>query len=281
MQESFFDTAHEQPEANQSVRRSARGSAAEPRWWIIAAFLCALTIVAGMGVWDNLLCPNATLTSGDALICHLPDVPYFLQIVLIWLLFWIFWFLSFIFGFQVSAVGRHRSNSFQQRLRPLAELRPLRGALLLQGAIAWIFLNIMWWRNTSPPIPFALLSISVFVAHRSLFAASTPEKRRLYLAGYGFMALLLLIIEGLFKRNLLDHLSGEWLLLCIEIALVLVGLAAIFWRTEPSAVRGESDRSPLVALGTLWPFKHILPPEFTGQAERSQGQDVQKRQAER
>ncbi len=280
MQESFSPAAHEPRPADQPAPHRVRGSAADPRWWIVAAFLCALTILAGLGVWDNLLCPNAILSNSDALICHLPDVPYFLQIVLIWLLFCLFWFLSFIFGFQVSEASRPRPGSFKQRVQTLTEFRPLQGALLLQGAGAWIFLNIMWWRNTSPPIPFALLSISVFVAHRSLFAASTPEKRRLYLAGYGLMALLLLLIEGLFKRNFQDHLSGEWLLLCIEIGLVLVGFAALFWRSGPSAAHTEGDRSPLIALGTLWPFKHILPPEFTGASERSQDQDTQKRQVD-
>jgi hypothetical protein len=280
MRESFSSDAHELRPKDGLAPRRAQSSTAEPRWWIVAAFLCGLTILVGLGVWDNLLCPNAAISNGDALICHLPDVPYFLQIVLIWLLFCLFWFLSFIFGFQINEASRSRRGSFRQRVQRLTEFRPLQGTLLLQGAIAWIFLNILWWRNISPPIPFALLSISVFIAHRSLFAASTPKKRRLYLAGYGLMALLLLLIEGLLKRNFQDHLSSEWLLLCIEIGLVLVGCAALLWRSDPSAARTGEDRSPFMALGTLWPFKHILPPEFTEEAEHSQAQDHQKREAD-
>ncbi|GHO81414.1 hypothetical protein KSD_91850 [Ktedonobacter sp. SOSP1-85] len=239
-----------------------------PRWWLLAAFLCTFTIVAGMLTWDGLLCPSARISSNDALICHVPNVPYLLQILLIWLLFGLLWLLIFTFGFKLAELPTDQPGTLGRILHACTAFEPLYPALLAQGAISWLLINIMWWRDNSPPIPFALLAISVFIAHCSLFHHSPPARHRLYLSTYGLLCLLLLLAEVLFKRNFQAHLGDEWLLLTIEILLVFVGIGAIFWRSQPTRptrhqlpASMNASISPLTVLSSLWPFNHLFPPQ--------------------
>lgn len=241
-----------------------------PRWWLLAAFLCTFAIIAGMLTWDGLLCPSTRINSSDALICHVPDVSYLFQILLIWLLFGLLWLLTFTFGFKLTELPTDQSGTcrFSKILRACTAFEPLYPALLAQGAISLLLINIMWWHDNSPPISFGLLAISVFIAHCSLFHHSPPARHRLYLSAYGLLCLLLLLAEVLFKRNFQAHLGDEWLLLTIEILLVFIGIGAIFWRsqhTRPTrhqlpAIMNASI-SPLTVLSSLWPFNHLFPPQ--------------------
>lgn len=262
--------AQAQPEEplSESLRDTIRQYAGwYPRWWLLAAFLCTLAIVAGMLTWDGLLCPSVRVNSSEALICHVPDVPYMLQILLIWLLFGLFWLLTFTFGFKPAELPTNQPGIFSQILYSCTAFGPLHPALLAQGAISLLIINIMWWHDNSPPIPFALLAISVFIAHCSLFHHSPPARQRLYLSAYGLLCLLLLLVEALFKRNFQVHLGGEWPLLTIEILLIFVGVGAIFWRTRTTRparhqlpATMSSSISPLTVLSSLWPFRHLFPP---------------------
>lgn len=253
-----------------------------PRWWLMAAFLCTVSMLIGMIAWDVLLCPGRNNGSNEALICHLADAAYIVQIGLIWLFFLCLWLLAFMFTFKVTEVPTRQQSRAGKLLRASTDFVPLHSALLIQGILSAILINVMWWVNNSPVIAFALLSISVFVAHCSLFYRSSPEQRRLYLAGYGLLSLILLLIEGLFKHHFQAHLADEWLLLCIQGLLVLIGVIAIFWRLQPAAQRttqapshieASDQLSPLTILGSLWPFNRFIPETNEQRGQKDNKQD--------
>jgi hypothetical protein len=108
--------------------------------------------------------------------------------------------------------------------------------LLLQGSIALCIIVFLWWIDLTPALVFALLSILVFVAHCSASYRHTPQVRRYYLMGYGFLSLVALTVALLLKHYPQYGIpQGDQPLLASEVLLVLVGIGAIFWRPRPVA----------------------------------------------
>lgn len=268
------NTQHSLASKQQTVSRLLRSYAGwYPRWWLLAALFSALLLAAGVGLWNSLLCPT-DITTNKALICHLTDTTDFLQISLIWLLFLAFWLLSFTFGVKWIELPhpRPRTQHIQKKVQQMTAFQTVQSALVLQGIIACGMLVLLWWQNSLPAIPFALLSICAFISHCSLFYQRTTEKRRLLLILYGLVALLLLIAQIIFKHHFFEHLQEEWLLLCLEGLLIIIGTGAIFWHspTRETHQRMEIQQlqqqelhniSPLTILASLWPFSHLIPPE--------------------
>lgn len=265
-------------QANQAIDRDVptigRGRLGwYPRWWILAAFLCSIIIVIGLLVWQPLLCPDQGNGTAPALICHITSWVSPVHVALIWLLLLACWFVAAL-GFNLVEVPRAERSTVGEILRSLSEFGPLHTMLLIQGGVALVIINIMWWLDNSPPIAFTFLSIVVFLANCSLFQRMAPAARRLSLIGYGIVSLGCLVVEVLLKPNFLFPLfhappQEVWPLVCTQVLLIFVGIGAIFWRprdTTQLTARQAMTRnvrrfdSPFAALASVWPFNRIFTP---------------------
>lgn len=241
-----------------------------PRWWLLSALFCSVIIGAGMLLWSPVICPiGPHLTRAP--ICVLPTWPFPIQVALIWLLFGILGFAAFVLGVGPIEVPRLQRHRIAIIFMSISQFGPLRWLLFIQGGIALLLILIMWVFDHSPPVAFGILSIVVFLANSALLYHRSPDERRLYLIGYGVLALSSIILEIVLKRYITDWTlppPDEQPLLFTELVLIGVAIRAFFWRPQPNIqltaqealeqnIAGSS--SPLYVLRSMWPFNRILP----------------------
>ncbi len=237
-----------------------------PRWPLLAVFSCAVVIGIGMLLWNPLICAVRPVQA-QPFICGLPGLPL-LQIVLIWLLFGAFWLLFILLGVPQVELPHRGSNQGGQWLERLTRFDSLSNLLYLQGGVALLMANALWWGNISSPISFAFLSLSVFLAHCNYFYRIEPQRRRTSLISYALIAVGYFIVQFLLRRDLLPSSTAQTPLLLVELLLLITGVVAIrFRQRQPAQQTIQQGRdefidqmaTPAMVLRGLWPLSRLWP----------------------
>lgn len=252
------------PNPNQEVNRDGPNVVRHrggwyPRWWIISAFFCSTLIIFTILFGRFLPCFTT-----NAYLCHVDTWYPVLQVLLIWSIFIIFWWLALLFGLgPIEVPGRERSQ-IARFFRSVSEFGPLHLLLMIYGSVALCGLAAMWLLDRTTPLAFAVASIVVFVANCSLFQQSTGRERRRYLIGYGVLALIALVLTLLYRLQS----EAETPFILAELLFIGIGIRAIFWRPRPArqlTAQEELDEniaqaaSPLYILRSAWPFNRFFP----------------------
>src|SRR5690242_4165573 len=124
-----------------------------PRWWLLAAFVCSLAIGIGVALWAPLICPPHT-PQAQAFVCGVATWPSIPQILLIWLVFILVWWGISIFGVSSVEIPRVGANPLGPMLEALTRFDSLNSLLYIQGCIALVIINVLWWLNNTPPLAF-------------------------------------------------------------------------------------------------------------------------------
>ncbi len=241
-----------------------------PRWWLLAALLFCIIMVIGMLLWTPVICPDQ---QHQPLICSVTSLPYLLQVLLIWLIFFLCWFPLSIFGISLVEVPRRDYSLVGSALRSISQFSALHPMLLIQGGVALVLLDVMWWLSNSPPDSFAFLGIIVFLAHCSFFQRLDPRVRRSYFIGYGVLALIAFTAQALLRRDFFSRwpTNDEWPLISVEVVLFIIGIVAVVLEisrprraaqlTAQQARNANINQvaSPFNVLRSMYPFSRIFP----------------------
>ncbi len=242
-----------------------------PRWWLLAALCYCIIMIILMLLWRPVICP-AQHRQSLPIVCQVTNWWDPIKVFLFWLIFVTCWLMFVLFGIGLVEVPRLDENPLGNFLRKLSQFSALHYMLLLQGMIAFILINVMWWLDRSPPAAFATLGIVVFLAHCSLFNCTPRASRRGYTLAYAVFTLINLAVQMTFKRDFFTRPrpSDEWPLLCIEFIRIVIGIAAFFYRprytqhpTAQAAQNAHIDQTiqPLNILRNMWPFSRLFPPQ--------------------
>ncbi|HTK12124.1 MAG TPA: hypothetical protein VL485_33440 [Ktedonobacteraceae bacterium] len=252
-----------------------------PRWWLLAALTCSIVVIVLALLWTPVICKGLSQPG----ICQFPDLFYPLQVAIIWLFFLALWWPFMAFGIPLVEIPAGSENVIGEAARRMTEFGALRPMILIQGLIAFIIINVMWWLDKSPPIAFALLGMIVFLAHCSETYHTRAENRRNYLIGYGVIALFLFVMQATLKRGFFaaNRPPDEWPLLWVEtllmLAAILVGVFAILRRgRQPTQLTAQQAydqgidnmATPGNILRTAWPFRRLFPPRPPAAANQNQ-----------
>ena len=241
-----------------------------PRWWLLAALCYCIVMVILMLLWMPVICP-AQQRQSLPLICQVTNAWYPVKVFLFWLVFIAFWLLFVAFGIGLVEVPQRDENPAGKVLRTMSQFSALYYMLLFQGLIAFILINVMWWLDRSPPAAFATLGVAVFLAHCSLFDRTDRRSQRGYVIGYAILTLVNLAVQMTFKRDFFTRPrpADEWPLLCVEFLLLVIGIAAIFYRPRHPQYRSAQEArdgyidqttQPWQVLRGIWPFSRLFPP---------------------
>src|SRR5205823_2073214 len=129
----------------------------------------------------------------------------FVIIIPIWL-----FFLGLWYGILASSVGpvefpQRGGSNFGVFVRSVSQFRSRRLFIILQGILAFILVNVLWWLNRTTPLAFAMLTIVAFVSHCCFFHELKVNQRRLSFILYAAIALTLLMLEATLRPNFFNH----------------------------------------------------------------------------
>jgi hypothetical protein len=229
-----------------------------PRWWIVSAFITGILAILLLLVGPYVPC------SATSNLCHFTNWYSILQVLVVWAVFVLVWFLAMIFGIGSIEIPRRERSSLAEFVRSLSEFGPLHSLLLIFGTLALVSLIAMWVLDSTTPLAFAFCSIVVFVANASLFFRRPVYQRRNSLIGYGVLGLLGLTLTLIYR---LQNIAEQPFFLA-EGLLIVTGIWSIFWRPQPAQLPSAQDQldaniaqatSPLYVLRSIWPFNRLFP----------------------
>lgn len=276
----------EQANANAPLNVTAPYTGWYPRWWLLAAFCCSIIISLGQLLWQPVICSNDTLP-----LCSFVDRFSYLMILPMWLLFLAFWYGIFVVSVGHVEFPRRGRNTYGNFVRNISQFHSLSTLIIIQGFIAFVLLNVLWWINRTTPLAFAMLTIVAFVGHCCLFYRLAVDIRRLGFMIYGFVAVMLLVLEITLHPNFVGHWpSGdEWPLLLTEVLLLVVGVIALIntfryrstlAQTAIDAHNQSIDNSITwwAALRSVWPLSYLFPVRPVAHANQPDPQAQQNNQ---
>jgi hypothetical protein len=203
-----------------------------PRWWLLAALLCAL-LIGLVQVLQVPLCKNDFAASNFCTFTTWTDWRQIVVIASSWVLMGLFWLITFLTGVGPIEVKRSRDD-LPRFIRWISEFKAVGNLFPIYAFFALAAFITMYWLNTVPTLTFVLCSIVLFVANCFFFYKQDPLSRRRYLVGYAVLALIGIAVMWRVNRFQLTLLTGE-------VVIVLVGLWALVswlrgsWNTPASA----------------------------------------------
>ena len=249
-----------------------------PRWWLLSAFCCSIIVALGAVLWRPVMCRDET-----ALLCGIVDRASFIMIIPIWLLFLGLWYGIFAFSIGPVEFTQRGSSNFGSFVRTASQFRSRRVFIVLQGLLAFVLVNVLWWLNRTTPLAFAMLTIVAFVGHCCFFHQLEVNQRRLSFILYAATSLILLMLEVTLRPNFFNHWppGDEWPLLLTELLLVIVGIIAIInvlrsgLATAQTATDAHNQNinnsiSWWVTVRSVWPLSRLVPVRPVTAANRQQ-----------
>jgi len=135
-----------------------------PRWPLLAAILLTPFIIVGYLI--NLYYDSHDCNFG--ILCNIDLLPGVVQVLIIWAMYGILWFVSLIFG-VIWLEGPASSNILASFLRRISNFEPVRWLLVSYGGLALLGMVIGVFLNRLTPVAFAMVTIVVIVALYACF----------------------------------------------------------------------------------------------------------------